>query len=241
MPYPQRRIWLPFLGFLSLAFIFLGLNLKFLSWCYAISYHREVQEATEVYKRTWWKHSWKEKWSWEEETQWKMKVCRMTQLMWEKFYILSFLVPESTQTTTRMEEKSKLLGVGGLGGLYPAVRKYAQCHYNGSNYEHGDKVKETKWFDDGSDGSLGQSQQDWVSNFLWKSPQITKQLLLLFQVNIGHPCDQCTCRSGKLSCFWKVCDGSPDFNCVPLFVPGNCCPIYTCNKNSDIVAADASV
>ena len=90
--------------------------------------------------------------------------------MWEKFYILSFvsvgLLPESTQTTTRMEEKSKLLGVGGLGGLYPAVRKYAQCHYNGSNYEHGDKVKETKWFDDGSDGSLGQSQQDWLSNFL---------------------------------------------------------------------------
>ena len=34
----------------------------------------------------------------------------------------------------------KLLGVGGLGGLYPAVRKYAQCHHNGSNYEHGDKV-----------------------------------------------------------------------------------------------------
>ena len=58
-----------------------------------------------------------------------------------------------------MEEKSKLLGVGGLGGLYPAVRKYAQCHYNGSNYEHGDKVKETKWFDDGSDGSLGQSHR----------------------------------------------------------------------------------
>ena len=47
-----------------------------------------------------------------------------------------------------MEEKSKLLGVGGLGGLYPAVRKYAQCHYNGSNYEHGDKVR--KYFYDGS-------------------------------------------------------------------------------------------
>ena len=23
-------------------------------------------------------------------------------------------------------------------------------------------------------------------------------------------------------------DGSPNFNCVPLFVPGTCCPVYSC-------------
>ena len=86
-----------------------------------------------------------------------MKVCRITQLRQQARKVLSFLgvPPESTPATTRMEEKSKLLGVGGLGGLYPAVRKYAQCHYNGSNYEHGDKVR--KYF---YDGCQGQSQQD---------------------------------------------------------------------------------
>ena len=34
----------------------------------------------------------------------------------------------------------KILGVGGLGGLYPALHKYAKCHYNGSDYDNGDIV-----------------------------------------------------------------------------------------------------
>ena len=53
-----------------------------------------------------------------------------------------------------MEENTsqELLGVGGLGGLYPAVRKYAQCHYNGSHYEHGDRVSPFLF--------RGQNQQD---------------------------------------------------------------------------------
>ena len=33
-----------------------------------------------------------------------------------------------------------VMGVGGLGGLYPAVRRYAKCHHNGSTYEHGEAV-----------------------------------------------------------------------------------------------------
>ena len=49
-------------------------------------------------------------------------------------------------------------------------------------------------------------------------------LLLCFQLVTDHPCDHCQCRNGKISCYWQVCDGSPDFNCVPLFVPGTCCP-----------------
>ena len=76
-----------------------------------------------------------------------------------------------------MEEKSKLLGVGGLGGLYPAVRKYAQCHYNGSNYEHGDKVKETKWFDDGSFGHTIRKVKFLSKNsILTKTPTFSPQI-----------------------------------------------------------------
>ena len=51
---------------------------------------------------------------------------------------------------------------------------------------------------------------------------------LCFQLVTDHPCDHCQCRNGKISCYWQVCDGSPDFNCVPLFVPGTCCPVYSC-------------
>ena len=56
-----------------------------------------------------------------------------------------------------MEENTsqELLGVGGLGGLYPAVRKYAQCHYNGSHYEHGDRVSPSAFL-----FVRGQNQQD---------------------------------------------------------------------------------
>merc|ERR1711963_249944 len=103
----------------------------------------------------------------------------------------------SRGVTKTLEVHQGVLGVGGLGGLYPAVRHYATCHHNGPTYDHGDTL-------------------------------VT-----------DHPCDHCQCRNGKVSCYWQVCDGSPDFNCVPLFVPGTCCPVYSCggvgndNKNND--------
>ena len=34
----------------------------------------------------------------------------------------------------------KIIGVGGLGGLYPALHKLSKCHYNGSIYDNGDIV-----------------------------------------------------------------------------------------------------
>jgi len=92
----------------------------------------------------------------------------------------------SRESTQPLEVHQGVLGVGGLGGLYPAVRHYATCHHNGSTYDHGEAL-------------------------------VT-----------DHPCDHCQCRNGKISCYWQVCDGSPDFNCVPLFVPGTCCPVYSC-------------
>merc|ERR1712083_749043 len=92
----------------------------------------------------------------------------------------------SKESTKPLQVHQGVLGVGGLGGLYPAVRHYATCHHNGSIYEHGEAL-------------------------------VT-----------DHPCDHCQCRNGKISCYWQVCDGSPDFNCVPLFVPGTCCPVYSC-------------
>jgi len=90
------------------------------------------------------------------------------------------------ETTKPLQVHQGVLGIGGLGGLYPAVRHYASCHHNGSKYDHGEAL-------------------------------VT-----------DHPCDHCQCRNGKISCYWQVCDGSPDFNCVPLFVPGTCCPVYSC-------------
>ena len=57
--------------------------------------------------------------------------------------ILSFSAPTSTTTTQASSEEvatDKILGVGGLGGLYPALHKYAKCHYNGSVYDNGDIV-----------------------------------------------------------------------------------------------------
>jgi len=93
-------------------------------------------------------------------------------------------------STKPLQVHQGVLGVGGLGGLYPAVRHYAACHHNGSSYDHGESL-------------------------------VT-----------DHPCDHCQCRNGKISCYWQVCDGSPDFNCVPLFVPGTCCPVYSCGGGS---------
>ena len=57
--------------------------------------------------------------------------------------ILSFSAPTSTTTAQAFSEEvatDKILGVGGLGGLYPALHKYAKCHYNGSVYDNGDIV-----------------------------------------------------------------------------------------------------
>lgn len=52
-------------------------------------------------------------------------------------------------------------------------------------------------------------------------------------VATNHPCDRCTCREGKVFCYWQQCDGSPDYGCVPLFVPGSCCPVYSCEGGSN--------
>ena len=55
--------------------------------------------------------------------------------------LLLFAVPAeiTTQVTTK-----PFLGVGGLGGLYPKIRRYAKCHHNGSIYEHGEAVSEIR-------------------------------------------------------------------------------------------------
>ena len=46
-----------------------------------------------------------------------------------------------TVTTHPSEvDKTKVLGVGGLGGLYPALHKFTKCHYNGTIYDNGDIV-----------------------------------------------------------------------------------------------------
>ena len=46
----------------------------------------------------------------------------------------------SKESTKPLQVHQGVLGVGGLGGLYPAVRHYATCHHNGSIYEHGEAV-----------------------------------------------------------------------------------------------------
>ena len=48
----------------------------------------------------------------------------------------------SRESTQPLEVHQGVLGVGGLGGLYPAVRHYATCHHNGSTYDHGEAVSE---------------------------------------------------------------------------------------------------
>lgn len=97
----------------------------------------------------------------------------------------------STSTSTQSSEidPDKSIGVGGIGGLYPALHKYTKCHYNGSIYENGDIVDTT------------------------------------------HPCNKCKCHRGQVTCYWQQCTGAPDKTCIPLFVPGNCCPLYSCDKN----------
>merc|ERR1712117_738361 len=47
----------------------------------------------------------------------------------------------------------------------------------------------------------------------------------------SHPCDSCRCYSGKVECIWKTCNGAPENDCVPLYVPGTCCPVYTCTNS----------
>merc|ERR1711974_159660 len=44
----------------------------------------------------------------------------------------------------------------------------------------------------------------------------------------SHPCDLCRCYNGDVACIWKTCKGAPEYECVPLYVPGTCCPVYTC-------------
>ena len=52
----------------------------------------------------------------------------------------------SRESTQPLEVHQGVLGVGGLGGLYPAVRHYATCHHNGSTYDHGEAVSEFSLF-----------------------------------------------------------------------------------------------
>ena len=52
----------------------------------------------------------------------------------------------SRESTQPLEVHKGVLGVGGLGGLYPAVRHYATCHHNGSTYDHGEAVSDFHCF-----------------------------------------------------------------------------------------------
>jgi len=105
---------------------------------------------------------------------------------------LQHSTPLSTSADTSHPSEvnaDKIIGVGGLGGLYPALHKLSKCHYNGSIYDNGDIV------------------------------------------DSQHPCNKCKCHHGQVSCYWQQCNGSPDSKCIPLFVPGNCCPLYSCENN----------
>jgi len=55
-----------------------------------------------------------------------------------------------------------------------------------------------------------------------------------------HPCDRCQCQTGKLTCYWLQCGGAPSFDCVPLFVPGACCPVYSCQSADDDFSSSVS-
>lgn len=54
----------------------------------------------------------------------------------------------------------------------------------------------------------------------------------------SNPCDKCRCEhhkgGGVINCFWEQCEGLPAYDCVPLFIPGACCPIYTCDSDNDV-------
>ena len=72
--------------------------------------------------------------------------------------------------------------------------------------------------------------------------KLSDNIFITFQIKLNqqsNPCDKCRCEQqegggkGVINCFWEQCEGLPAYDCVPLFIPGACCPIYTCDTDND--------
>ncbi|XP_059096344.1 uncharacterized protein LOC131890913 [Tigriopus californicus] len=50
-----------------------------------------------------------------------------------------------------------------------------------------------------------------------------------------YPCKICHCYEGSILCFVQECQGSPRKDCTPLFLPGTCCPTYSCTSSQSLL------
>ena len=64
----------------------------------------------------------------------------MMDILYISFKKLFFCIWITVTSHPSEVNADKIIGVGGLGGLYPALHKLSKCHYNGSIYDNGEIV-----------------------------------------------------------------------------------------------------
>jgi len=122
--------------------------------------------------------------------------------------------------------------IGGVGGVFPPVSKESHKHHSekhGSMLNHKNKNLL----------NISEVMKLIHTNSTCVHENITYQAGQMIKLNHkSNPCDKCRCEEheggGVINCFWEQCEGLPAYDCVPLFIPGACCPIYTCDTDNDV-------
>jgi len=124
--------------------------------------------------------------------------------------------------------------IGGVGGVFPPVLKSSHKEYFDKQVSKIDPKDENIFENSKHVKSKHKNSTCVYDNKIYHAGQTIK---LNQQSN---PCDKCRCEQqeeggkGVISCFWEQCEGLPAYDCVPLFIPGACCPIYTCDTDNDV-------
>jgi len=117
--------------------------------------------------------------------------------------------------------------IGGVGGVFPPVEKASskKSRHNAplQRSEDGKFVVKNSYLINPSNGDSTCLHD----NEVYKAGELIKLS------HKSNPCDKCRCEKreggGIVNCFWQQCEGLPALGCIPLFIPGACCPIYTCD------------
>lgn len=135
--------------------------------------------------------------------------------------------PHNTKTHNRHFIGKHL---GGVGGVFPPVEKESPKTILQTSIMEKHRNKHYKTSNSNYDIYAKDDSTCFHNDKIYKAGEMIK-----FS-HKSNPCDKCRCEKHKgggiINCFWQQCEGLPAYDCVPLFIPGACCPIYTCDGDN---------